>query len=303
MATESISIGSPASFSTYDPMGDLDELEIQQQESTLSEHGEMLAKGIQEQSISTTPKKRAYFVVTAKEGDPALRTPERDQDREMNMEILRKNGYEVTLFKTNRAFFDHIQADHSPIDLLIIADHGSPIKVGKLKVEGESIVIHDETLTQEERTKGFQLISSLMNKDSILLFHACLAGNKTIENNIARVASRITPETDIYACQYVTLYEPGFQYKLDDEKGVVIDTINYGYAGQKGMDMLELVSPAIYRNGKELTRQAPVPLPPPSRRPLNLYKVGSVAFTMLATIVSAGIWYYNTCANGELSPA
>lgn len=278
-----------------DPMGDLDQLEIQHPQDALSEHGEMLAAGIHQQPSVATPKKRAYFVVTAKEGDLALRTPDRDSDREINMDILRRQGYEVTLFKTSRAFFDHIAADKSPVDLLVIADHGNARRVGDLRVQEGTIVSTDPNLTDEERATGFQNLSTLMNKDSILLFHACLAGNKTVENNIARVASRIIPQADIYACQYVTLYEPGFQYKLDDKKGVVIDTINYGYAGDEVDDALGLVAPAIYRNGEELTGQEPVPLPLPpstSTRSYKSYRVGAVAFAVLATIVGIGMNYF-----------
>jgi hypothetical protein len=230
--------------------------------------------------------------------DLALRTPERDRDREMNMEILRRQGYEVTLFKSNRAFFDHIKQDPSRVDLLVIADHGNPTRVGDLRVKDESIVSHDSNLTEEERVNGFQNLRPILNKDSILLFHACLAGNKTVENNIARVASRILPQTDVYACQYLTLYEPGFEYKLDEDKGVVIDTINYGFAGTQGEDALGLVKPAIYRNGEELTGQPAAALPPPRSNPrrfsrCNPYVVGALAVAAIAAIVGIGAWYYS----------
>ncbi len=282
-----------------DPMGDQQEREIQQPQQELSEHAQTLADGIQGQpEAATGTKKRAYFWIKAKDGDEAFHSEKMTREREFNMEILQRVGYEVVAFRTNRAFLDHIKADPSKVDLLVISDHGTPYQIGDLWVRGENIICKDQGLTEEERTNGFQSLRSIMNEDSILLFDACLTGNKTIERNIAKVASEVLPQTTVYASQHVTECEPGFIFKGDKDDKPVIDTIVYGNS-KEGDTMTSIVDPTIYRGGKEMTGQAPIEIPPElfARRRsngCNPYVVGAVVAGTIAAAIGIGLWYYNS---------
>ena len=205
-------------FPSADLLSDLcDEGEITLPTGDLSERTEELAGGIISEPSSPSPTKRVYFWVKAQEGDEAFRGEEMDSDREMSISMFRKIGYEVVVFKSNRAFFDHIKTDPSKVDLLVISDHGTPYRVGDLWVKGETIISTDMDLSKEERESGFQSLKAIMNEDSILLFDACLAGNKTIERNIAKVASEILPQTTVYGSQHVTEYEPCYMFMADKE--------------------------------------------------------------------------------------
>ena len=77
-------------------------------------------------------------------------------------------------------------------------------------------------------------------------------GNKTIERNIAKVASEILPQTTVYGSQHVTEFEPGFIFKEDKDGKPVIDTIIYGSC-KDGDTMTIPVDPTVYRGGKETT--------------------------------------------------
>ena len=288
-ATSSIDLTTPG-YNPVDPMQDLEEVQIQEQQGEFSEHAQLLAEGIQKQASAPAPQKRAYFWVKAKEGDRAFRTDKMDSDRGRNMEILRSLGYEVVIFKTNREFFDHIALDKEPVDLLVIADHGTPHSVGDLCTQSERIVSKDSSLTSEEREEGFKSLRPLLKEGSILLFDACLAGNKTIENNIARVASRIIPQTKVYAAQHSTTYEPGFLYAEDAEKGVVIDNIQYGH--KQGRNPVELVDATVYQNGVELTGQDTVPCSF-IYRVRKAHVVGALAIGALVTAIGVGAWLYS----------
>ena len=291
-------IQSSSSHSHLDPLlGDLDDIQVEQPEIKQSEHDRRLAEMIQEQpSAASSAKKRAYFWVKAKEGDEAFRAGKMDEDRKMNMDILRRQGYEVTVFKSNRAFFEHIQKDPSKVDLLVISDHGSPRQIGDLRVEEDNIVCTDSNLDELQQKSVFQTIGSVLKDDSILLFDACLAGNKTVENNIARIASRIIPQTRVYASQHETVYEPGFKFTVDEKEHVVIDTIEYG---NYSSNVLDLAEPAIYRRGEELTKQEAVPLPAElvarRRRTCSGWKpwiIGAIV-TVAAAAIGVGAWYWN----------
>ncbi|MCP5504933.1 MAG: hypothetical protein H7A41_07260 [Chlamydiales bacterium] len=298
MATISTSIDLSATFAhdpmedLGDPMGDLDEVQIDEQQGEFSEHAHLLAEGIHAQASAPAPtsKKRAYFWVKAKEGDKAFRTEKMDSDRSRNMEILRKQGYEVVIFKTNREFFDHIAVDREPVDLLVISDHGTPHSVGDLRIQGDRIVSKDSTLTRKERQEGFESLRPLLKEGSILLFDACLAGNKTFENNIASVASRIIPQAKVFAAQHSTTYEPGFMYAEDAEKGVVIDSIYYGH--KQGRKPVEIVHATVYQNGVELTGQEAVPCSF-IYRIRKAHVIGALAIGAVATAIGVGAWWYS----------
>lgn len=287
-------IQASSSDSYLEPLlGDLDDVKIQQPEIKQSEHDQLLAGMIHEQpSSASSAKKRAYFWVKAKEGDEAFRSGKMDEDREMNMDILRRQGYEVTLFKSNRAFLEHIQKDPSKVDLLVISDHGTPSRIGDLRVRGDNIVCTDPDLGELEQESVFQTIGSVLNDDSILLFDACLTGNKTVENNIARVASKIIPQTKVYASQHTTVYEPGFMFKENEKKDVVIDTILYG--NDEGA--LGLVYPTVYQDGVETTGQAPAAIPKELFAPRRTssgwkpYIIGGI-MVVAAAIIGGGAWY------------
>ncbi|QVL57512.1 MAG: hypothetical protein KFB93_00090 [Simkaniaceae bacterium] len=306
MTTVTNSTAQPHSI---DLLSDLhDEGEITLPGSDLSERAEELAGGILGEPLTPPPTKRAYFWVKAKDGDEAFRSKDMDSDREANIKMLKMQGYEVTLFKGNRAFFDHIKTDPSQVDLLVISDHGTPYQVGDLWVRGENIISKGTDLSEEEQTNGFKSLRSIMKKDSILLFDACLAGNKTIEKNIARAASRILPQTRVYASQHETEYEPRIFYKMDDEKGVVIDTIMYSFREEDSATFTKPVMPTIYYDGVETTNQDPVTIRPElfaKRKPkgYNPYAVGAVVLTIAATIgISASYFGVLPSFNMNLLP-
>ncbi|MCP5504932.1 MAG: hypothetical protein H7A41_07255 [Chlamydiales bacterium] len=284
--------------SGYDPMGDLPVAEIQQPQEKLSEQAQTLADGILGQPASTAPdKKRVYFWVKAKEGDEAFRTKDMDRDREMSIDMFKMLGYEVVVFKTNRAFFDHIKRDPSKVDLLVISDHGTPYRIGDLRVRGENIISTDQELSEEEREHGFQRLSSIMKEGSIVLLDGCLTGNKTVERNIAKVASEIIPQTTVYASQHVTEYEPGYFFEEGKDGKPVITNIYYGNRGDTET-MVKPVDATVYRKGVELTGQDPVEIPPElfARRRssgYNPYVIGALVVGAIATAVGIGAWWFN----------
>ena len=83
----------------YYPTGDSNDTEVKLPDEALTKRGEVLAAGIHQQPSVATPKKRAYFVVTAKKGDLAFRSLTAENDRKGNMELLRLQGYKVSIFE------------------------------------------------------------------------------------------------------------------------------------------------------------------------------------------------------------
>lgn len=287
---------------TVDLMSDTEELDLQLPNNQLSEHGQLLAEGMQIQPSIPTPKKRAYFWLKAKPGDEAFRTEKMNSDREMNMEILRSVGYEVTIFKTNRAFFDHIEKDPSMIDLLVVSGHGHPYLLEDLKIRAEDIISTDLDLTEDERENGFKKLQPLLNKDSLVVFDACLTGNKSVKTNLAMVASKILPQSRVFASQHVTTYEPGYMFKAGEKDEPVIDTIMYGHS--EGNDPINPVIPTIYQDGVETTKQDAVPIPPEliAKKPSKYkpYLVGAAIVMGVAAVVGFGMWYFSNAQEGTM---
>ncbi|QVL57513.1 MAG: caspase family protein [Simkaniaceae bacterium] len=222
-----------------------------------------------------------------------------NEARERNMQILKANGYEVTLFKTNREFLDHIKTDPSQVDLLVISGHGSPNRIEDLKVQDGEIISTDPTLCEEEQQTAFSSLRPILKDDSIVFFDACLTGNKTVERNIAMVASRVLPQSTIYASQHVTNFEPGFILKQDEQNkdwGVVSE-IYFGYYPD-GKGPIETVDPTVYRSGVETTNQEAVPIPPVQSRARRSsgwkpYVIGAMAVAAVAAAVGFGSWWYS----------
>jgi len=288
--------------STVDLMGDLEEPALQLPKDQLSEHGQLLAEGMQIQPSIPTPKKRAYFWLKAKPGDEAFRTKSMNSDRKMNMDLLRRVGYEVTIFKTNRAFFDHIEKDPSMIDLFVVSGHGHPYLLEDLKIRGEDIISTDLDLTEDERENGFKKLQPLLNKDSFVVFDACLTGNKSVKANLAMVASKILPQSRVFASQHVTTYEPGYMFKEGEKGEAVIDTIMFGHS--EGNNPMKPVIPTIYQDGVETTDQDAVPIPPeliakkPSR--YKPYMIGAAVVISTIGAIGFGMWYFSNAPEATI---
>ena len=285
-----------------DLMGDLEEPTLQLPKDQLSEHGQLLAGGMQIEPSVPTPKKRAYFWLKAKPGDEAFRSKSMSSDRERNMALLSRVGYEVTIFKTNRSFFEHIEKDPSMIDMLVVSGHGHPYLLEDLKMRGEDIVSTDVDLTEDERENGFKKLQLLLNKDSLVVFDACLTGNKTVKTNLAMVASKILPQTRVFASQHVTTYEPGYMFKEGEKGEAVIDTIMYGHS--EGGAPIKPVIPTIYQDGVETTKQDAVPIPPElfAKKPSKYkpYLMGAAALIGTIATIGFGMWYFSNAPEATM---
>lgn len=296
MSSVTSSTDQPAST---DLLGDiLDEAKIDLPDVDLSDRAEALANEVLSQPPVPAPKKRAYFWLKAPEGDEAFRADEMNAARKKNMEILKANGYEVVLFKTNREFLEHIKKDSSEIDLLVVSGHGSPYRIEDLAIRGDEITSTDPNLSEEEQQEVFSNLSTILKKDSIVFFDACLAGNKSVERNIAMVASKILPQSTVFASQHVTNFEPGFVLK-EDEQNKDWGSVSEIYFGHYAEDNapISTVEPTVYKGGVETTNQEAVPIPRELtarrsglRKP---YIIGAMVVAAVAAAVGIGSWWYS----------
>lgn len=275
---------------SHDPLGDMEGPELQLPKNQETELTELLSSHIQSQPV-TPQKKRAYFWIKAKTGDEAFFGATEERDRKLNIKILKKCGYDVQVFRSNREFFDHIKQDPSKIDLLMISGHGLPHYLEDVRVKEGKVVSRNETLTSDERENGFSQVTSLLGEKSIVALDACLTGNKSADENLAKVISKTAPQAKVFASQYETRCEPGFMFDEDETGKPVVSSIMYQAAERNLIPSM----PVVYQDGEELTKQEAVPFQYPQRQTqrMNPYVKGGVILGTLMTVIAVGAWLFS----------
>lgn len=248
-----------------DPIADLENEAFETQEnSSLSERAEIIS-GDPEGSgkVETPPKKVAYIWLNARANDPALSSEERNRERSQNLAILGNVGYEVKFFDSGRAFFDAVheaEKNYEKINILVFSQHGNPTKCGDFHVSEGKIRSMDSELTPEEQQNGFQSLKKVMAKDSVVVFNSCSTGNKSIEDNIGKVASEVLSDSTVFAPQRKIALDPVYIYKENERGEVVVDSVQLGYLHEKelnskGQPLVDTHSPPAYVKGIDISNQ------------------------------------------------
>ncbi|MCP5504288.1 MAG: hypothetical protein H7A41_03955 [Chlamydiales bacterium] len=262
-----------------------EDFEVTPQRDGVSEEAFIQVEGNQ---FKTQEEKVAYIWLKVSPDDKAFRGPSNDESREMTIEYLEKNHYKVTLFQ-DEEFLPHIMSDSTPIDLLIISGHGSPQTLQGLRIQRDKIMQTSCFFFSPQRFELMDRLSFIMKKKSVIVLDACLTGNKSVEGNFSHVFSKSIPQATVYSSQDRTRKEP---YIRLDAEGIVEQVIYM--SGKYG----DPKSSVVYRNGKEITDQAPLCYQARNRGYLPYVSqmiYGTVEYVTLATSdyfssITSGSW-------------
>jgi len=248
-----------------DPMDDLENEELELQDETLSEHARILTEGLdgpQEPKPPTT-KVAIIWLKARGENDPALSSEERNNDRKMNMEILGRLGYHVRFVSSGREYFDtltQIKERGEKVSEVTFSQHGNPTTCGDFKVRDGRIISVDPNLTPEEQANPLEPLSEVLDENAIVVFNSCSTGNKSVEDNIGKVASEALPRSKVFAPQHKIIYDPMYMVEEDSKRGgAVVSNVQFMYINEEEDDRFDPHQPAIYVGGKETTGQEAIP--------------------------------------------
>ncbi|MCB1109855.1 MAG: hypothetical protein KDK64_02650 [Chlamydiia bacterium] len=261
MESITTSQGSTYQETTYS----IDDEEFESQDTAFSERGQIISKGLEKSSeAETPPQKVALIWLKARgENDPALSSEERNEDRKMNMEILGNQGYDVRFISSGREYFDtldQLKKSGGKVAEVTFSQHGNPTTCGDFRVRDGRIISIDPTLTPEEQADPFGALEEVLDDDSVIVFNSCLTGNKSVENNIGKVASETFTRSRVFAPQHEIVYDPMYLFDADVKRGgAVVNGVQFMYYNSEEDDRIDPHTPPVYVNGKDTTGQDPVP--------------------------------------------
>ncbi|QVL57516.1 MAG: hypothetical protein KFB93_00110 [Simkaniaceae bacterium] len=284
-----------------DPMDDLDDEGFESQDIALTERASLISNGLKSSSgVETPPKKVAIIWLKARgENDPALSSEERNKDRAMNMEVLGRIGYDVRFVSSGREYFDtlhQIKERGETVSEVTFSQHGSPTSCGDFKVRDGKIISVDPTLTPEEQANPFGPLNEVLDEDAVVVFNSCSTGNKSVEDNIGKVASETLTRSKVFAPQHKIIYDPMYMVEEDFKRGgAVVSSVQFMYINSEEDDRFDPHQPPVYVGGKETTGQAPIPYAVRSN--------GGWGVSSLVNSVAAGARNFFSGIGGYFSPA
>ena len=250
--------------SFMDPMDDIKDEEFESQDATLSEHARILAEGLDgpQEPKSPTTKVAIIWLKARGEKDPALSSKERNEDRKLNMGILGNQGYDVRFVSSGREYFDtlaKVKERGEKVSEVTFSQHGNPTSCGDFKVRDGRIISVDTTLTPEEQANPLGPLNEVLDEDAVVVFNSCSTGNKSVEDNIGKVASEALPRSKVLAPQHKIVYDPMYLFEEDSKRGgAVVESVQFMYINEEE-DRIDPHLPPVYVAGKETTEQEAIP--------------------------------------------